>query len=167
MSNTSGILFYVKCVISTIIIGSALSFIIYGQFNAHRRIHLPPVVNVVLLFMAILFLAYFESGQVAVVNMRCGGLSHLVIHKSRDGSVVTLQLLLLSACLSISLCVCLSISLCLSHPHQLLLSHRSLLLSISLSVSVPVSVSVSVPAQSTRSKANNWKRLILMRTKYT
>jgi hypothetical protein len=70
MSSKSGVTFYLKCCLSTVVVGAALSFVLYGQFNAHRRIHLPPIVNVFLLFVAILLLAYFESGQVAVVNMR-------------------------------------------------------------------------------------------------
>ena len=69
-NNNTGVLFYIKCCLSTVIVAAAFSFVIYGQFNAHRRIHMPPVLNVLLLLVALLSLAYFESGQVAVVNMR-------------------------------------------------------------------------------------------------
>ena len=70
MTQKSGCPFYTKCAVSTVIVVSALTFVIYGQFVAHRRIHLPAIVNVVLLFVSLSTLAYFESGQVAVVNMR-------------------------------------------------------------------------------------------------
>jgi hypothetical protein len=64
-----GIIFYMKCTLSTCIVFSALLFVIYGLFKAEKRIKAPRPVLALLLMLSLSFLGYFESGQVAVINL--------------------------------------------------------------------------------------------------
>lgn len=62
-------LYIARSILSLCIVSASLGFVIYGILIGQHRLGLPTTVHFVLLGMAIAFLAYFESGQVAIVNL--------------------------------------------------------------------------------------------------
>lgn len=61
--------YVIRSLISSMLVISALFFVLYGITVTESRIHLPNYLIFLLLFLSIAFLGYFESGQVAVVNL--------------------------------------------------------------------------------------------------
>ena len=64
-----GLAFIVRCLLSTVIVSASVAFVIYAVVSGERTLGLPPALHVILLISALSFLAYFESGQVAIVNL--------------------------------------------------------------------------------------------------
>jgi hypothetical protein len=62
-------LFVVKCMLSSVLIMCASCYIIYGISFGYSRNNESPIINFIFLLCALVLLAYFESGQVAVVNI--------------------------------------------------------------------------------------------------
>jgi hypothetical protein len=67
--HLSKILFFVKCVISSLFVALSAAYIISGIGEGYCRLDIPRLVNGMLLVLSIIVLGYFESGQVAVVNI--------------------------------------------------------------------------------------------------
>mmetsp|Transcript_13524 Transcript_13524/g.20317 ORF Transcript_13524/g.20317 Transcript_13524/m.20317 type:complete len:482 (-) Transcript_13524:75-1520(-) len=73
--------YYLKCTLSSVIVATSVSFVLYGIFSGYNRLPIPTGVNFLLLAIALGLLAYFESGQVAVVNLS-------EIHESQSRKLV-------------------------------------------------------------------------------
>jgi hypothetical protein len=58
-----------RCALSCILVTAAIFFVVYGITETNARLPLPSAVSAFLLVISIAFLGYFESGQVAVVNL--------------------------------------------------------------------------------------------------
>jgi hypothetical protein len=58
-----------KCILSTVLVIFAILFLLYGLFMTESRLPIPSPLLLILFLISISFLGYFESGQVAVVNL--------------------------------------------------------------------------------------------------
>jgi hypothetical protein len=63
------IIYGLRCLLSSVLVTGAIFFVVYGITETRPRIPLPNALSAFLLIISIAFLGYFESGQVAVVNL--------------------------------------------------------------------------------------------------